>query len=209
MIWFSDSHKGDAFSKDLRLLKDPPCSSIPDANHLEHSKTPDNRKQNGAFPGDLDGDVNECRSAISIILKKENHRQEEVYGKGGNQEIQSIIKIFFGHKSVISLPELLPCRGIEHNPGTSLIMGKDESVHTPPRKSLQCGAELFSQLHCSYSPLLCPFSEKVSYRNRMNMVKGKLKCVRCWLNDNPNSEEFPLAEGESCVVSSVGNGNVL
>ena len=120
--------------------------------------------------------------------------------------MQSIIKTFFGNKSVISLPALLPCRGIEHNPGTSLIMRKDESVHTPPLKILQCDTELY---YCSYSPLLCPVSEKVSYRNRMNMVKGQLIRVKCWLNDNPNSEEFPFAEGESCVVSSVGNGIVL
>ncbi|XP_044163943.1 R3H domain-containing protein 1-like [Acropora millepora] len=147
-----------------------------DANHLEHSKAPDNWEDIGSFQRDLDDDVDECRGAISIILKKENHRQDlvpkEVYRTRVVQEIQRAIKMFVGDKSVISLPELLPCRGIEQNPGTSLIMRKDESVHIPPLKILQCNAELFCQPHCSYSPLLCPIceNEKVSDRITENMV---------------------------------------
>ena len=51
-----------------RILKDPPCSSIPDANHPEDSKPPHNKKQNGSsFLGDLNDDVNESFEAGGLI----------------------------------------------------------------------------------------------------------------------------------------------
>ena len=139
-------------------------------------------------------------------MKKENHRQDlvpkEVYGTRQNQDMQSIVKISIGDEYVFSLPTLLPFKGIEFNPGTSLIVKKDEFFYTPPL--IWPSVAEFDKLQCSYSPLPHPDSEKVSSRNKMNMIEWPIKPMRCWLNDNPNSEEFPSAEGEGCVVSSVG-----
>ena len=44
----------------------------------------------------------------------------------------------------------------------------------------------------------------VSWINETNMKERQREHVTSWLICNPNSEEFPPAEGESCVVSSVG-----
>ena len=47
-------------------------------------------------------------------------------------------------------------------------------------------------------------SGNVSWKNESNIKELKMERVRSWLCCNPNSEEFPSAEGDGLVVSLVG-----
>ena len=118
---------------------------------------------------------------VSILgLKMENHRQDllpkEVYGTRQDQEMQSIIQMPFGDESVPSPSTLLP--------SCSIVNESSQS---------SCGSSLHGLN-----------SENLSCEKERNMKEQKMERVRSWLRCNPNSEEFPSAEGEGCVVSSEG-----
>ena len=80
----------------------------------------------------------------------------------------------------------------------------DEPVHSPstllPRRSVlnkspqsSCGASLHGVS-----------SGNVSWKKESKIKELKVERVRSWSSGNPNSEEFPSAEGDGRVVSLVG-----
>ena len=87
------------------------------------------------------------------------------------------------------------------------IFGKsigDESVPSPSTLLPSCAVlNKSSQSSCSAS-LHGLTSGNLSRKKESIMKMLKMERVRCWLNDSPNSEEFPSAEGKGCVVSSEG-----
>ena len=81
----------------------------------------------------------------------------------------------------------------------------DESVHSPSTLLPSCPVLNESRPQPDNSASLHGrFSGNVSWKNESNMKELKMERVRSWLSCNPDSEEFPSAEGEDCVVSFVG-----
>ena len=81
----------------------------------------------------------------------------------------------------------------------------DESGHSPSTLLPSCPVLNKSRPQPDNSASLHGrFSGNVSWKNESNMKELKMERVRSWLSCNPDSEEFPSAEGEDCVVSFVG-----
>ena len=81
----------------------------------------------------------------------------------------------------------------------------DESVHSPSTLLPSCPVLNKSRPQPDNSASLHGlFSGNVSWKNESNMKELKMERVRSWLSCNPNSEEFPSAEGDGRVVSLVG-----
>lgn len=74
----------------------------------------------------------------------------------------------------------------------------------PVTSSLNYSVLNKSSQSSSSAPLQVLYSGNVSWIKDTNIKELQMERVRSWLNCNPNSEEFPSAEGESHVVSSVG-----
>lgn len=81
----------------------------------------------------------------------------------------------------------------------------DESGHSPSTLLPSCSVLSKSRPQPDNSASLHGrFSGNVSWKNESNMKELKMERVRSWLSCNPDSEEFPSAEDEDCVVSFVG-----
>ena len=76
----------------------------------------------------------------------------------------------------------------------------DESVHSPSTLLPSCSVLNISSWHLSN----LASSGNVSSKKESKIKELKMEHMRSWLCCNPNSEEFPSAEGDGRVVSPVG-----